>query len=146
MTLGSEPAPSVDDVIGDLPPINGLEATKLHHKQWQHSPITIRRMETVEEGGRWSGGDDHFSQAYGRLHRRGFARTITSFFPNAGSGRFWHPSENRALSLREAARIQGFPDSFKFLGNDSENCVLVGNALDKALADLTFEIIARCCG
>jgi len=101
-------------------------------------------MGQICEGARWSGGRDHYSQAYGRLHRKGLARTITGFFPNAGSGRFWHPCENRSLTLREAARIQGFPDDFRFLKNDSENCVLVGNALDKALADLTFGMIRAC--
>jgi len=144
LTLGSRAIPTVDETIGDLGDIGTLKAIRMGHKSWDHGPGILRRMGRVEEGKRWSGADEHFSQAYGRLHRRGLARTITGYFPNAGSGRFWHPVENRALTLREAARIQGFPDSFRFLDNDAENCVLVGNALDKALAELTCKIVKNC--
>jgi DNA (cytosine-5)-methyltransferase 1 len=142
--LGPQAIPTVGDVIGDLPEVGSTKAARLHHKRWAHKTAVLRRMGQICEGSRWSGGKDHYSQAYGRLHRKGLARTITGFFPNAGSGRFWHPCENRALTLREAARIQGFPDSFRFMKNDSENCILVGNALDRALADLTFGMIKAC--
>jgi DNA (cytosine-5)-methyltransferase 1 len=101
-------------------------------------------MALVPEGGRWAGGLEHYSQSYGRLHRNGLARTITTAFPNAGSGRFWHPTENRALTLREAARLQGFPDSFHFVPPFSRAAFLVGNALDKTIADLVFEVIRGC--
>jgi DNA (cytosine-5)-methyltransferase 1 len=144
LSFGKRPIPTLLETIGDLGSTEKPKAEKLHHRAWNHSPLLLRRMEKVDEGKRWRGGRDHFSQAYGRLHRRGLARTITGFFPNAGSGRFWHPTENRTLSLREAARIQGFPDSFRFLDRDGENCILVGNALDAALADLTFRMISGC--
>jgi DNA (cytosine-5)-methyltransferase 1 len=143
LTTGSRAIPTVGEIIGDLPAIDTPKAKTMGHKSWDHSPTMLRRMGQVDEGERWRGGKDHFSQAYGRLHRRGLARTITGYFSNAGSGRYWHPTENRALSLREAARIQGFPDGFAFSDNDSENCTLVGNALDKALAQLIFKMIRR---
>jgi DNA (cytosine-5)-methyltransferase 1 len=144
VALGSRQVPTVGETIGDLGDVGTRKAIELGHKSWAHGADILRRMGRVGEGKRWCGGSDHFSQAYGRLHRRGLARTITGYFPNAGSGRFWHPVENRSLTLREAARIQGFPDSFSFLQNDSENCILVGNALDKALAQLTHDIIKAC--
>jgi len=124
----------------------GTEAgKKLGHFKWGHKPEMLKRMRAVKEGGRWSGGEDHYSQAYGRLHRDGLARTITTFFANPGSGRFWHPTENRALTLREAARIQGFPDEFEFLmKRPANNCVLVGNALDASLANLSYSSIRGC--
>jgi site-specific DNA-cytosine methylase len=46
--------------------------------------------------------------------------------------------------LREAARLQGFPDSFRFLSRDRQNQHLVGNALDAALARLAFKMITAC--
>lgn len=141
---GSKPIPTVWDVINDLPRIGSKEAVKDDHVAWEHTSAILRRMKHVHEGGRWSGGNDHFSQAYGRLHRKGLARTITTYLANPGSGRFWHPVQNRALTLREAARIQGFPDSFKFSERKSKNCVLVGNALDSVLADLTYQTIRKC--
>jgi site-specific DNA-cytosine methylase len=141
LAVGTRAVPTVAQIIGDLPPIDAPRSKRLGHKAWGHSRTILKRMEKVEEGKRWRGGADHFSQAYGRLHRRGLARTITGYFSNAGSGRYWHPTENRALSLREAARIQGFPDSFQFGDNDSENCTLVGNALDSSLSKLIYRVI-----
>jgi len=101
----------------------------------------IERMSAVPEGGRHGEKGKYFSQAYGRLHRRGLARTITTNFANPGSGRFWHPTQERTLTLREAARLQGFDDSYQFGGLPSHDAVLVGNALDAALADLKYRII-----
>ena len=144
LTTGRRPVPTVHDTIGDLLTADTPKARRIHHRSWEHGTTILKRMGKVAEGKRWNGAGDHYSQAYGRLHRRGLARTITGYFSNAGSGRFWHPTENRALTLREAARIQGFPDSFRFLDNDSENCTLVGNALDKALAEITCRIIKNC--
>lgn len=141
---GILPIPTIGEVLSSMPRLGTPEASNLKHFQWKHRPKTISRMARVPEGGRWKGGLDHFSQAYARLHRRGLARTITGFFPNAGSGRFWHPTENRSLTLREAARIQGFDDSFAFSNDEGKNCTLVGNALDGALSKLTFRMVKSC--
>jgi DNA (cytosine-5)-methyltransferase 1 len=126
--------------IGDLEELEPRARRRQGHVPWAHSPRVLRRMRDVPEGGQWRG-KEYFSESYGRLHRSGLSRTITRFFPNAGSGRFWHPVENRALTLREAARIQGFPDSFRFLGSGMKDVDLVGNALDASLADIAFQSI-----
>ncbi len=77
----------------------------------------------------------HYSQAYGRLHRLGLARTLTTFFQNAGSGRFYHFEEERTLTVREAARLQGFDDQFEFSGSLDAQMQLVGNAVPLPLAE-----------
>ena len=142
--LGDRNIPNVDEALEGLPRIGMPEAERLSHRQWNHTRSQLRRMGNVPEGGRWYGGQDYYSQCYGRLHRRGLARTITTFFSNPGSGRFWHPTENRALTLREAARIQGFPDSFIFLPPFSRSSRLVGNALDSSISSIVYNVIRDC--
>ena len=142
--LGAKAIPTVHAVWDDLPPIGSGEATALCHFEWEHTAAMRRRMANVREGARWSGGADHFSHSYGRLHRRGLAHTLTTFFSNPGSGRFWHPTENRAISIREAARIQGFPDGFRFFPEAMASCRLIGNALDARLAGITYKVIRDC--
>ena len=63
------------------------------------------------------------------------SKAITSF----ARGEFVHPTEHRFLTLRECARIQTFPDSFEFSGNQTDQALLVGNAVPPAFS----EIIAR---
>jgi DNA (cytosine-5)-methyltransferase 1 len=141
--LGRKPMVTVGDTLAALPRMGSAEADALTHNRWEHSKTTLRRMGRVSEGHQWKGGLDHFAHSYGRLHRRGLARTITTFFPYAGNGRFWHPTANRSLSIREAARIQGFPDGFRFLESSKRTAALVGNALDNALASICYSVVRQ---
>lgn len=54
---------------------------------------------------------------------------------------FLHPEEHRAFTVREAARLQGFPDRFEFLGSHQEQYVMVGNAVPPPLAEFVSNII-----
>lgn len=84
----------------------------------------------------------YYSQAYGRLHRAALARTLTTFFQNAGSGRFFHYEQPRTLTVREAARLQGFSDDFVFRGTLTAQMQLVGNAVPLPLAEALGRHIA----
>jgi DNA (cytosine-5)-methyltransferase 1 len=114
----------------------------------RHTGQLLRRLRTLREGGTLnsrnsSRNKDYFSQAYGRLHRAGLARTITTYFQNAGSGRFLHYCQPRTLTIREAARLQGFPDGFIFYGSLADQMQLVGNAVPLPLAKALGTHIAR---
>ena len=60
--------------------------------------------------------------------------TITTRFDTPSSGKFTHPFLNRAITVREAARIQSFPDTFVFTGNKGSQMKQVGNAVPPKLA------------
>jgi DNA (cytosine-5)-methyltransferase 1 len=75
-----------------------------------------------------------YSQAYGRLSNKGLATTVTANMHNLGSGRYIHPTQNRAISVREGARLQSFDDKFVFYGSRYIQCRQVGNAVPPLLA------------
>jgi len=104
-----------------------------------------RKLKKIPEGGsnqdldgrrRFDRGREikYLSQAYGRLHRHGIAQTITANFANPGSGRFIHYCDHRSITVREAARLQGFDDCFLFFGRHAEQQRQVGNAVPPLLA------------
>jgi len=74
---------------------------------------------------------DGFKDVYGRLAWDDVSPTITSGCNNPSKGRFLHPGENRTISLREAAVLQGFPRSYKFDVTHGKQSIalMIGNAL-----------------
>ena len=74
---------------------------------------------------------DGFKDVYGRMAWNRVSPTITSGCFNPSKGRFLHPSEHRAITMREAAMLQGFPRQYKFPRTTSKSSVamMIGNAL-----------------
>ena len=81
---------------------------------------------------------------YGRLRWDGQAPTITAGFDSFTRGRYGHPRQDRALTPREAARLQGFPDGFVFSGNRWDVRSQIGNAVPPPLARELGRTIAAC--
>ena len=77
---------------------------------------------------------DIFNDKYNRLTWGGLSRTITAHIAKDG---YWyiHPSQDRTLSVREAARIQTFPDDFRFAGTPTNRYRQIGNAVPPMLAE-----------
>jgi DNA (cytosine-5)-methyltransferase 1 len=79
--------------------------------------------------------DNIFRDVYGRMFWNKPAPTITTRFNSLSNGRFGHPEEDRALSLREGATLQTFPKTYRFRGKqESINARLIGNAVPPDLA------------
>jgi DNA (cytosine-5)-methyltransferase 1 len=78
---------------------------------------------------------DGFKDIYGRMGWDKLAPTITSGFFNPSKGRFLHPTEDRAITVREAALLQGFPRAYKFEAEHGKVALalMIGNALPPPL-------------
>ena len=154
---------TVKDAIYDLPFISSAEgaevseydkpavssfaqemrknSTILHnHTATAHSPIALERLSLIPKGaGKEVLPAEHrtksiYSGTWCRLLEDGVAATITTRFDTPSSGRFTHPILNRCLTVREAARIQSFPDDFVFYGSKTIQMKEVGNAVPPFLA------------
>jgi len=162
------PAPTVDrwstvrDVIGDMPapPLDCSPHPDFHnHSKTKITKLNIERFLHVPQGGGWqdipwelrldchktvdvkSGG---WPDVYGRLAWDGQCPTITGGFDSFTRGRYGHPEQHRALTPREAARLQGFPDDFVFTGNRHQVRHQIGNVVPPPLAKVVGMQIAAC--
>jgi len=86
----------------------------------------------------------HYSGAYGRLYWSKPARTITRWVFHPGSGRFFHPTQDRTITIREAARLHSYPDNFHFLGTFNDMASQIGESvppfLGKAIAESILQV------
>lgn len=84
-----------------------------------------------------------YGDVYGRMRWDDVAPTITSGCHNPSKGRFIHPDQDRAISLREAALLQTFPDNYKFHEADGKESIalMIGNALPPEFIRLHVEKI-----
>lgn len=80
------------------------------------------------------GKDKDFPDIYGRMSWDEPAPTITTKFNSISNGRFGHPEEDRAISLREGATLQTFPKDYAFVGTQGEIARQIGNAVPPELA------------
>lgn len=82
-----------------------------------------------------------YSGTWTRMKKDDISVTITTRFDTPSSGKFTHPFLNRAITVREAARIQSFPDEFIFIGSKSSQMRQVGNAVPPLLASAIARVI-----
>jgi DNA (cytosine-5)-methyltransferase 1 len=80
-----------------------------------------------------------YSGAYGRLTKDMLAPTITRWVFHPGSGRYGHPVDIRLITMREAARLQGFSDDFTFTGSYIQQAHQIGNAVPPLLVKVLAE-------
>lgn len=131
---------TVRSAIADLPPVRaGEQATSdAMQRSAAHRQSTIDVIKAIpKNGGSRPNGvgpkclQDFkgFADVYGRLAWDRPAITITHYARNPASGRFVHPEQNRGLTMREAARLQSFPDGFEFTGGFDDVFRQIGEAV-----------------
>lgn len=127
--------------------IRGKAKHLYNHVATNHSKKALERLALIPKGmGKEVLPEEHrtksiYSGTWSRLLEDGYAPTITTRFDTPSSGRFTHPVLNRCLTVREAARIQTFPDTFIFTGPRTSQMKQVGNAVPPLLAyELAKEI------
>jgi len=143
-----QPHVTVRDALHSLPHnVDGAEAAAISsHRAMQLTPLNRERIKATPEGGdrrNWpkrlwpdchSGGFGGHTDVYGRLSWDKLAPTLTTKCISYSNGRFGHPSEHRAITAREAARLQTFTDSFEFAGGLTSQARQIGNAVPVLLA------------
>ena len=146
---------NVADVIGEKNGFRKIVAGTVDNTDFIHTASritekTLKRLQKVEKDGGdrlgfandpelqlpcFIGKDDSFKDTFGRLFWDKPANTITTKFFSVSNGRFVHPEEDRALSLREGATLQSFPLDYKFRANSIAAIARqIGNAVPPAYA------------
>lgn len=121
---------TVRKAIGKMLPLEageGCENDPLH-QACELSPLNLKRIRASKPGGTWRDWDESLRAAchrkksgktypsvYGRMTWDDPSPTMTTQYYGFGNGRFGHPEQNRAISLREGAILQSFPKTYKFV-------------------------------
>lgn len=147
---------SVQDAIGKLPEIEAGEALNRDplHKAANLTQKNMTRIMNSIPGGTWRDWKDDlrcdchkratgktYPSVYSRMEWHLPAPTITTEFYNYGAGRFGHPSQNRAISLREGALLQTFPIDYTFTDQDQISYKSIGKMIGNAVPPKIGEII-----
>ncbi|SPE39094.1 Cytosine-specific methyltransferase (fragment) [Candidatus Sulfopaludibacter sp. SbA3] len=133
--------------------LRGRLSEVANHAAPKLAPINLSRMKFIPQGGSWrdlpvellpagmkrARRCDH-TKRYGRLDQRGLSCTILTKC-DLHWGSFIHPKQDRVLTVREAARLQSFPDWFEFSGPRTEQFIQVGNAVPPLLGRRVAEAI-----
>lgn len=154
---------TVRTAIGHLPPINDGEtcSTDPLHRARKLTEINKKRIQATKEGGSWREWDESlllechkkesgkaFGSVYGRMKWDDVAPTMTTYCIGLGNGRFGHPEQDRAISLREAALFQSFPEYYDFINPEAPASLPtiarhIGNAVPVQLGRVIAKSIKR---
>lgn len=152
---------SVRDAIGNLPKLKAGEANLNDplHMSATLSKLNLLRIKASKPGGTWRDWPEElvalchrrptgktYSGVYARMSWDKPSPTMTTQCYGYGNGRFGHPEQNRAISLREAAILQSFPETYEFLPRDEKVAMTevgrwIGNAVPVKLAEAIGNVI-----
>lgn len=162
-THKTEEHPTVKSAIRDLPRLKAGEicSTDPLHRSSRLSQTNQLRIRHSKPGGTWRDWPKElvakchrkkkgktYPSVYGRMEWNRPSPTITTQFFGFGNGRFGHPEQNRAISLREGAILQSFPRTYEFVKPEGEYCFktvgrMIGNAVPVRLGAVVGKTIKR---
>lgn len=149
---------TVREAIGDLIEIEAGEIDKndILHTASKLSDLNLERIRHSKQGGTWKDWPEKilpecykkqsgstYSAVYGRMCWDDVAPTLTTQFTRYGTGRYGHPTQNRALSLREGAILQSFPRDYKFTENINYDKTKVAKHIGNAVPVKLGEVIGK---
>ena len=154
---------TVKDAIGHLPKIKAGEVSKSDplHRATSLSGINLKRIKASKPNGTWKDWSEDlllechkkssgqsYKSVYGRISWDHPSPTITTQFYNYGTGRFGHPSQDRALTIREASILQSFPENYKFYDKETDIFIRrmgthIGNAVPVRLGEVIGKSIVQ---
>jgi DNA (cytosine-5)-methyltransferase 1 len=151
---------TVRKVISHLPPLMAgcSDSNDPIHVSSALSPLNLERIRASTPGGTWrdwkeslrakchlKSSGQTYPSVYGRMEWDMPAPTITTQCFGYGNGRFGHPEQDRAISLREAAILQTFPENYSFVApGKSVNVSTLGRLIGNAVPVRIGEIVAQC--
>lgn len=147
---------TVEDAIGKLPSLEAgeIDPSDPLHQSSELSELNLKRIRASKPGGTWRDwpvelraachrkeSGKTYSGVYARMRWDEPAPTMTTQYFGFGNGRFGHPEQDRAISLREGAIFQGFPKNYKFVPPDRpvmKKCIgrMIGNAVPVKLGEV----------
>jgi DNA (cytosine-5)-methyltransferase 1 len=137
------PFVTLESVLKKYPPLRAGERNQSipNHESRSVSELNLRRLKLIKKNGgsrkdlpkkfvlKCHAKHVGHGDVYGRMSLDKVSPTLTCKCTSISNGRFGHPTQNRAISVREAAAIQTFPEDYVFYGNMGENTSWVGNAV-----------------
>lgn len=145
--IEGKPLRTVRDAIGHLPPLSAgkRDDSVANHYACTLSPMNLERIRALPEGGRRTDWDEWlklgchaelkgYTDTYGRMSWDRPAPALTTRCISLSNGRYGHPEQDRAISIREASSLQSFEEDFVFVGSVNGMARQIGNAVPPELA------------
>ena len=152
---------TVRETIGKLRPITagGVDMFDPLHRTISLTPINLERIKATPPGGSWHDWPEElilechkkkegktYGSVYGRMEWDKPGPTMTTQCTGLGNGRFGHPEQDRAISVREAALLQTFPQTYKFFPDEENVSIIkasryIGNAVPPKLGEAIAQSI-----
>ena len=143
--ISKTPPPTIKDTIEKYPPLESGQSSSIpNHEAMTHTPQMLEKMSFVRDGGNRNDIPEEIRPQKGDVRKYiRYDSSKPSICITGDMRKVFHYSQNRALTVRELAAIQTFPDTFEFLGNKIKQQQMVGNSVPPVLAKSIAEAVKK---